>query len=158
MLCLSTPMSSSSQQHLWQPTLGSGHLLSHPWLSNQSPTAFCRPQEVWCAGFVCLQQRPVERLPGGSGSRSLRSAVLSACCPGDSWKCCWRGPSCGQGPVFPSAMLLPTASRWLCSAVVCGTTYINGGCLACAHQQRLGWGTVRIGSGALATLVPEGFP
>lgn len=97
-----------------------------------------------------------------SAARSLRAVVL-----GDYWKRCWRGPSCGQGLLFPSATLPPSsllravvaqASRGLCSAVVRGTTYINGGCLACAHQQRVGWGIVRTGCGALATLVPEDFP
>lgn len=76
---------------------------------------------------------------------------------GDSGGCCWRGPSCCLS-LFPSAMLGLAASRGLCSAVVRGTTYINGGCLACAHQQRVGWAVVRARCGALATLVPEDLP
>lgn len=92
-------------------------------------------------------------------ARSLRSAALAAWCPGGT-----VGDAAGEAPpvagacCFPQPRSGPAASRGLCSAVVRGTTYINGGCLACAHQQRVGWGVVRARCGALVTLVPEDLP
>lgn len=137
---------------LWQLALSSERLLSHPWLPSQSLTAFCRPQEVWCVGLNVAHSL-------SSVPCSLRSAALAAWCPGET-----MGDAAGEAPpvaracCFPQPCSSPAASRGLCSAVVRGTTYTNGGCLACAHQQRVGWGIVRIRSRGLATLVPEDLP
>lgn len=100
-------MSSSSQQHLWQPALSSLHLLSHPWLSNQSPTAFFRPQGVWCVGFACLQQRPVECCP----VRHLSGSFPQGCCArGTIGNAAGEAPRVARACCFPQPRSRPAAS------------------------------------------------
>lgn len=66
-------------------------------------------------------------------------------------------PAVARACCFPQPRSGPAASHTLCSATVHGTTYINGGCLACAHQQRVGWGVVRIDLGLWSPWCPRTF-
>lgn len=91
---------------------------------------------------------------------SLRRAVLAVWCSvGDYWEMLperpllWPGSAVSLSHALAQQPPMGSALPWF----VAPCAY-NGGCLACARQERVGWGVVRTRSGALATLVAEDLP
>ena len=85
-----------------------------------------------------------------------------------SWRCHWRGPSCDQCPLFPSAMLLPSSLlRGTVGRTSRGLSLCGGMCHRVREQLlfsvypptngRLGHSEDQTRPGALATLSAEGL-
>lgn len=108
--------------------------------------------------------------PLAPAARSLRAT--RPCCAASSGygrRCRWRGPSCDQCRLVPSAVLCLAGSHvvWWAgppagshSAAVRGTLRDNGRRLVCTHGQMAGWGVARIrpGLGLWPPRMPKDFP
>lgn len=117
------------------------------------PRSFCSPQQFGVRDlFACSSAlwNVAPSLP--SDARSLRLRRLLRGVLGALWEL----PLVWPGPVVPLSHA-PAQQPPPCSAMVRGTMYINGGCLACAHRQREGWGIVRIDLGLWSPWCPRSF-